>query len=315
MELRGIDFGNVFGASGVQGFFGEGYWYHKPWKRFGLDFSDMTFVAKTVTLLPRKGNMTLTDWHTPKDIFPSCVKVKFWRGLVLNAVGLSNTGLLEILNIGKWQKRTKPFFISLMPVASTAQKRSEELSRMIDMIEILKENFLAPFGLQINLSCPNTEHNPGELIDESASSLEIASALNVPLMPKYSIAFAPVSAVLELNSHPACDAICVSNTLPFGWPGIDWKKTWGGEKSPLEKLGGGGLSGKKLRPLVCEWIERLREAGFSKPINGGGGILCCGDVKCYRDAGVSSVFLGSVASLRPWRVKKIISFANSLKWK
>src|SRR3989344_7751324 len=39
MKLRGIEFGRVWGASGVLGFFGEGYWFHPYLKRFGLDFT------------------------------------------------------------------------------------------------------------------------------------------------------------------------------------------------------------------------------------------------------------------------------------
>jgi len=57
--MRGIDFGPVWGASGVLGFFGEGYWYHRYWKPFGLNFSGVTFVAKTTTLKERSGNMPL----------------------------------------------------------------------------------------------------------------------------------------------------------------------------------------------------------------------------------------------------------------
>ena len=185
---------------------------------------------------------------------------------------------------------------------------------MVDIIGFAKDGFFAPFGLQINLSCPNTGHDPSELIDESAKVLEIASILGVPLMPKYSVASAPIQAIMELNSNLDCDAICVSNTLPFGCKEIDWQKVWGNKTSPLAKLGGGGLSGKTLRPLVCEWIRRLRETGFTKPINGGGGILCSEDVEDYRAAGASSIFLGSVAVLRPWRVKTIINQANSLNW-
>lgn len=314
MELRGIDFGNVLGASGIQGFFGEGYWFHKAWSLFGLDFGGMTFVAKTATFQPCKGNMPLTRHYTPRNLFPMCVKTKLCRGVMLNSIGLSNPGLGALLGTGRWQERTKPFLLSIMPLADTPQRRLEELRIMVETIRFCKEGFSAPFGLQINLSCPNTRHNLHELIGESAKILEIASGLGVPLMPKYSIASAPIQAVLQLNDHPDCDAICVSNTLPFGWVGIDWKRVWGNKISPLAKLGGGGLSGKALRPLVCEWILRLREAGFTKSINGGGGILCTDDVKSYHDVGASSIFLGSVAVLRPWRVKKIINRANGLKW-
>lgn len=316
MKLRGIDFGNVLGASGVQGFFGEGYWFHKPWHRFGLDFTDMTFVSKTATLLSWEGNMPLTKHYTPRNWFPWCVKAKFWRGLMLNSVGLSNPGLGALLGTGKWQKRrTKSFLISIMSLAQTAQKRLEELRIMVEMIGLCKDGFSVPFGLQINLSCPNTGHDPHELIGESAKVLEIASTLGVPVMPKYSIASAPVEAVMQLNNNSNCDAICVSNTLPFGWQGIDWQRVWGSTTSPLANIGGGGLSGKELRPLVCEWIMRLRDAGFTKAINGGGGILCPEDAVYYHGAGASSIFLGSVAVLRPWRVSKIINQANNLEWR
>ncbi|MDO8486234.1 MAG: hypothetical protein Q7S77_00860 [Candidatus Staskawiczbacteria bacterium] len=315
MKLRGIDFGNVWGASGVQGFFGEGYWFHKPWSLFGLDLSNMTFVSKTVTLLSREGNMPLTQYYTPKNMFPRCVRVQLWNGIIINSVGLSNPGLGALLSTDKWQKRAKPFLISIMSLAGTQQKRLEEFRIMVNMIGFYKNSFSAPFGLQINLSCPNTGHNPSELINESAKVLEIASVLDVPLVPKYSIASAPIEAVLQLNDHPDCDAICVSNTLPFGWIGLDWEKVWGSKVSPLVRLGGGGLSGKTLRPLVCEYIARLRNAGFTKPINGGGGILCPGDVNHYHHVDVSSIFLGSIAVLRPWRVKKTINRANILTWR
>lgn len=313
MKLRGIEFGNVLGASGVQGFFGEGYWFHKIWRPFGLNFGGMTFVAKTATFPPHEGNMPLKKDYTPRDMFPKCVKIKPWRGATLNAISLSNPGLEALLKTGKWQERTEPFFISITSLADTLRKRQEEFRAIVGMIAFFKDGFRAPFGLQINLSCPNAGHNPCELIGESAKVLEIVGALGVPIMPKYSVASAPIQAILELDNNPDCHAICVSNAIPFGWPEINWQKAWGSDKSPLAKLGGGGLSGKVLRPLVCDWIKRLRNAGFTKPINGGGGIMRPNDVEHYRDAGASSVFIGSVA-MYPWRVKKIIGRANSLNW-
>lgn len=315
MKLGGIDFGNVFGASGVQGFFGEGYWFHRiPFRR--PDFDGVTFVAKTATLLPRKGNMSLTQKYTPRNPFPRCIRVKLSKEAMLNAVGLSNPGIAALLGTGKWQKIRNPFWISIMSLAETSERRLEELRIMVDILGFCKNDFSAPFGLQINLSCPNTAHDPRELIGESAKVLEIASALGVPLMPKYSIASAPIKTIAELSNHPACDAICVSNTLPFGWKEVDWKTAWGSNESPMKKYGGGGgLSGKTLRPLVCEWIARLRDTGFTKPINGGGGILCPMDVVDYHHAGASSIFLGSVAVLHPRRMTAIINWANNLDWR
>ncbi len=314
MKLRDIEFGNVMGASGVQGFFGEGYWFHQPWRALGLSFKGMTFVAKTATPQLQLGNMPLSKKFTPKELFPSCVKIKIRKGLMLNAVGLSNPGLKVFLEAGKWQSRTRPFFISITSLANTSNQRIEEIKQMTDLLGQYQHDFKAPFGIQINLSCPNTGHDPKVLIGESSKVLDILSALDVPLMPKYSIASAPIPAMMELEQHPQCDAICVSNTIGFGLPQIDWKKTWGTTTSPLAHLGGGGISGKVLKPLVCQWIKDIREAGFTKPIHGGGGILGIEDVHDFHHAGASSIFIGSVASLRPWRVRRIIDCANGLFW-
>lgn len=313
MKLRGIEFGNVLGASGVQGFFGEGYWFHNAWHQLGLDFSGMTFVSKTVTLLPSEGNMPLTSRHTPKEWIPRCVKVLPLSGVMVNAVGLSNPGLEAVLHTGRWQARKEPFLISIMPIEDSLLRRKEELRLFVKMFESYKDHFSAPFGLQINLSCPNIKLDHSKLMLESADVLDIIDALGVPIMLKYSVASAQSQIVAGLNNHPACDAICVSNTLPFTWDGVG-QRAWGTPVSPLANLGGGGISGSVLRPLVCNWIARLREAGFTKPVNGGGGILCHEDVRHYHNAGASSIFLGSVATLRPWRVRGIIKQATSLDW-
>lgn len=314
MKLREIDFGNILGASGVQGFFGEGYWFHKLCRLLGWSLDDITFVSKTATLLSREGNMELKADYTPRDLFPDCVKVKARKGVMLNSVGLSNPGLGALLGTGKWQKRTKPFLISLMSLAKTPEQRFQEMILMVELLRFCRDDFAAPFGLQINLSCPNTGHNPAKLIDEAAKMIEIAGRLGVPVMPKFSIATASIEALVELGKHPSCNAICVSNTLPFGWEGIDWQKVWGTTTSPLAHIGGGGLSGKQLRPLVCAYITRLREAGITKPINGGGGIFSAADVRKFYRAGANSIFIGSVASLRPWQIKPIINQTNNLIW-
>lgn len=314
MKLRGIDFGNVWGASGVQGFFGEGYWFHRlPF--IGADFEGMTFTSETATLYSNQGNMPLTANYEPKEFFPPCIKVKPFKKLALNAKGLSNPGLIVLLGKNKWQQRTEPFVVSITSLARTPAGRLDECKAIREIFEVYKEDFCSRFCLQPNLSCPNTKHDPEELIDESADTLEVLSDLEFPQVPKYSIASAPIKAIMKLNNNPHCDGICVSNTLPFGWEGVDWQKVWGSKKSPLAKLGGGGLSGKALCPLVCEWIMRLRDAGFTKPINGGGGILSCQDVDQYYRAGASSVFLGSIAFLRPRRVQRVIRYANSLTWR
>src|SRR5271157_6436210 len=103
MKLRGIEFGNVFNASGARGFNGEGYWFHSLWRWFGLDYTGSTFTAKTTTLMLRPGNMPVDAKGRMLGWLPDCIVVKPWAGVALNAVGLSGPGILALVE--QWQKR------------------------------------------------------------------------------------------------------------------------------------------------------------------------------------------------------------------
>ncbi|MEK7078406.1 MAG: hypothetical protein AAB911_02450, partial [Patescibacteria group bacterium] len=113
---------------------------------------------------------------------------------------------------------------------------------------------------------------------------------------------------VDIANHSACDAICISNTIPWGQlpDRIDWEGLFGSKISPLAHLGGGGLSGKPLLPLVIDWITKARRVGLRKHINAGGGILSIKDGMKVFMAGADSISLGSIAFLRPWRVEGII---------
>ena len=312
MILRGIDFGPICAASGVQGFFGEGYWYHRILKPFGLDFGGCTFVAKTATLKPRKGNMPLRLDYTPAELKPSCIKVYPWEASVINAVGLSNPGFEALFNTRKWQRRTRPFFLSFMAVSATIEERLEETREFVKLFQKYLKDFSAPVGLQVNESCPNAKIQHDSLVEEARQRLDILSELNIPLMPKLNLLVSVRDAVRIMN-HPACDALCITNTLPWKqipWPyteTVNWTK-FSQNGSPLEQIdkNGGGLSGRPLLEFVADWLNLARLEGFRKPIHAGGGILYPKDVDYLKRQGANSVFIGSVAILRGWRVQSII---------
>lgn len=311
MKIHSIDFGPIFDASGVEGFFGEGYAHHKFLRPLGLNFNGCTFVAKTTTLNARAGNMPMKeDGITPKEWKPKCIKIYFRKGIMLNAVGLSGPGARALFETNRWQKRNVPFFLSFMSVENTAEARIDELKKFISLFASYLPEFLAPVGLQINYSCPNVGLNPNELIEEVKAGLSIASALDIPLMPKFNV-LAPIEAIKEISEESRCDAICFSNTIPWGKlpERINWKKLFGSDVSPLAEFGGGGLSGWPLFLLVVERMAEARKIGIKKPINAGAGIHCTKNVDVLHNAGASSVFIGSVVNLRPWRVKKIIDQA------
>jgi dihydroorotate dehydrogenase len=314
MKLRGIEFGPVIGASGVNGWYGEGYPYHRLLHLVpGFTFEGVTLTAKTTTLEKRAGNMPLRkDGITPREIKPASIIVRPGAGVVLNAVGLSGPGLQFLLDLGRWQKIEKPFLLSFMSTGATREERLEELRAAVEILKVELPKFKAPVGLQINFSCPNTGHAQDELMKDIHESLAVASVLNIPLVPKISVLIPPDKAG-EIMQDPNCDAIAVSNSIPWSdVPDNVRKVFFQTTKSPLEKFGGGGVSGKYLLPLVVEWIRQFKKFSEDKPIIGGGGILRPRDVNMLVEAGATAVSPGSVVMLRPWNMKRIIKRAEEL---
>lgn len=327
MRLNGTEFGPVWGASGVQGWFGEGYRHHRWLGPLGPDFTGVTFVAKTTTLDARIGNMPLRPDWTPAETMPACIKVSPGKGFVLNAVGLSGPGAYALLARHRWQEQRAPFFISFMSVAPSCAARLDETERFARMLMEHLPGFSGAFGLQVNFSCPNVGLDPSGLLGEVREALDVLAPLGIPLVPKFNVLLAPEAAV-RLGEHPHCAAICVSNTVPYGkmpedipWRDLFGRRVYGAKKgdvvpSPLGELGGGGLSGRPLFPLVRRWVNAYKKAGGTTPLNAGGGILHVSDVDRLVDEGLDlrhdSIFVGSVAILRPWRVRSIARHAHQL---
>ena len=324
MQMRGVEWGNVFNASGARGFQREGYWFHRLARFAGLRYDGATFVTKTTTLMPRRGNMDLDEQLRPLHLVPDCIVVKPLRGVVLNAVGLSGPGARVLID--RWrhadlkEKKQKGQFlgqmvVSFMAVERTMQDRITEAASFLTMFEpFVKDNGTSFTALQLNFSCPNTAIDHGaELATEVKAVLDKAAGLGVPIMLKLNALVAPEEAC-ALASHEACDAVVCSNTIPWGKlpDRIDWHGLFGSVHSPLVKYGGGGLSGKPLLPIVEQWIRAAMKCGMRKPIVGGGGILSKRAAYRLIDAGASAVELGSVSILRPWRVAGIIAAVNEV---
>ena len=323
MTFREINFSDAIAASGAMGNFSEGYWYSRLEEKVGLlDKKGLGFVSKTATLNARRGNTPFVydeNYFSPVEIKPKSIIVDAVNKNVLNAVGLGNPGLKAFLKTGHWQNMTEPFWISIMSIAVTPEERMKEMEDMVNLLIEEKPNFKAPFGIQINLSCPNTGHDTCGLSTEANDMVNIVAKLDVPIMAKFSIATSSIDNLLELEKNQNLDAICLSNTIPYNWEPdpmifdhpLLWKKPFG-EKSPLEYMGGGGISGDVIKPFVLEFISKLRKAGFQKHINGGGGIMQASDVDLYKESGADSIFFGSVIMVRPWAVKGIIERAKNI---
>jgi len=308
-------FGPVWDSAGVRGFSREGYWYHKYVP--GLSFEGSIFVTKTVTTWRNRGNTPLTSAHEPRELFPKSVIPYFQKDMVLNSAGLSNPGFMAFLNPKSWFSITDPFFISFTPIEDEDDRRVEiEVRQFIDTLKrALDEKRFASkqIALQLNLSCPNSG-DYRKLIEKARAILDELSRLGIPIVVKLNLLVKPEAAA-EIATHPACTGLCTSNSIPFGevLPESWWRENFG-HSSPLAKRGftNGGLSGAPLRNEVIAWIRQFRRFDTETYINAGGGILQPCDVDMLRDEGADSVFIGSVAILRPWRVRSIIQRAHEI---
>lgn len=315
MELKGVDFGHVFASAGAHGFVGEGYPYDKwpPWR--WADDGGTTFVSKTVTLRPRMGNMMLKkDGLTPAEFKPKCIVVRYKSEAVLNAVGLSNLGAEYYFRLGLWQKMNRPFFISFASIGDEAECKTQ-VREFAVMLKSHLPNFAAPVGLELNYGCPNVGQSHHDLIKQVKGDLDIVGRLGIPVMPNFGPLVEPVTAA-KIAEHPACDAISIANSIPWGLCPelIKWKEIFGSDVSPLEDLGGGALSGKPIFPVVERWLEKARSGRFTKPVVIGGGITSefAAEMVLRRGFGfVKAVKLGVVRIVRPWRVRGIIDLVNS----
>ncbi len=311
MTLRGVPFHNVMNASGARGFFGETNSFQWPTAQ-KPDWTGSTLVAKTTTLEKRAGNMPFkADGLTAKEARPGCIVVNDNDEVVLNAVGLSGPGVKYLLDDGRWQAMTEPFFVSYMSTLPTATERLEELKQFVALLKPRLKEFKSQIGLQINFSCPNVGLHLEDLFNEVEEAFTRANVLGVPLVPKFNILLPPDQAV-ELLQNSGWDAVCVFNTIPWGQQGetIQWNSLFNSSTSPLSDIGGGGLSGKPTFKLGLAWIKEVRKLGLTKPIIGGAGILSVDDAKQTFEAGVDAINFGSVAILHPVRVSQIIEYTK-----
>jgi len=303
----------VFNASGARNFFGEGFPFHKAWRLLGMTWENTTFISKTTTLEPRKGNMPLKDdGVTPKQFKPSCIVVNFRKGLVLNAVGLSGPGANCLFERGEWQRWPKPLLLSFMAVSATKEERLEELDHFVSLFKRYLP-FASPVGLQINYSCPNVGLHLDDLYNEIGLGFDLADQLRIPLIAKFNPTI-PASLVIDIARFKICDAVSLTNTVPWGQCAdkIPWEKLFGRETSPLAHLGGGGLSGPPVLPIVINLIKQCIEGGIAKPIMGGNGVQSGADAQAVINAGASGIELGIIGIVRPQRMRETIECANKM---
>lgn len=182
-----------------------------------------------------------------------------------NKLGLPNPGIL----VGV--KKT-----ALNEILSIGELESGDFKKIIEIVSDDQ-------SLEINLSCPNVEHDTNLSWDDTR--LFTSSSKRKYCIVKVS----PLTTIDELKfliEEIGFKQIHCCNTLP---------------------VKEGGLSGKTLRPYVNKMINIIRENwGDSIEIIAGGGVENIQHVDDYLTLGADHISLGTIC-FTPWRVKTLIN--------
>ncbi|MDO5307922.1 MAG: dihydroorotate dehydrogenase [Planctomycetia bacterium] len=229
-------------------------------------------VPKTVTVLPRPGNVT-----------PRTAEVT--AGL-LNSIGLDNDGIDDFC------EKKMPFLRSLeRPIfVSIAAKQLEDCQILAEKLNDLP----GVTAVELNVSCPNVSGgvdygaNP-KLCEQMTSALR--RYLRLPFSVKLSPNVTDVAEIAKAAEAGGADMISAVNTC-FGLA-IDWRK-----RKPLLGKGCGGFSGPAIKPIALRCVWQVAQA-VKIPIIGIGGIASVDDVMDYLVAGATAVQIGTANFYKP----------------
>ncbi len=326
----------VIASSGMMGFFGEGYPYHKILYPFKIAFKGITFQSKTATadLNGRLGNMDMKeDWLTPKDFKPTCLSADIFFAVGVNNISLTNMGLKKLLEKNIWQNMEGEVHLSIMLLGKTSEERMTEAHFIAECFMREKKKFKASkVFLHWNISCPNTGHDAQkDFLESFHDEYLMLAQIGWPIMLKVGWQF-PFEVAREIQKLDRIYGFVAINTIPFDELPEEDKSMFFHENyntahypplklyiSPLDKhqnsfrvKGRGGVSGKPIRRHALNWIKGARKCGITKPIIGGGGILNPYNVWQFKKAGATAISPGSITFLRPWNLLLVVLTAKFL---
>ena len=253
----------------ASGTFGYGTEYAKVFdiQRLGA------IVTKTTTLAVRRGNLPQRIEETPAGM--------------LNSIGLQNIGVAALRRdlapvYATWKV---PVVASIM--GFTAGEYAEVAARL--------EGADGFAGLELNLSCPNTERGGIEFGQDPASAAEVVRGVQrvttLPIIAKLTPNVADPRLVARAVVDAGADALCVGNTLQA--MAIDIER-----RRPVIGATFAGLSGPALKPVALRQVYQIA-ADLDVPIIGCGGISTATDALEFIMAGATAVQVGTATFANP----------------
>lgn len=275
VDIGGITIRNpVMPASGPFGY-GEEYSQSIDLQKLGA------LVTKTTTNEPRLGNPQPRIWET--------------AGGMINTIGLQNPGVIAVIQekIPFLRQSEVPTIVS---IGGDTENEYMSLACIFDNIEGIS-------GLEINISCPNTEKGMA-FGQDSKLTFEVVSRVrevtSLPLITKLTpnVGIVNIVTIAKAAVEAGTNAVSLINTFQAKAKvknGPD-TGTW------IE----GGLSGPAIKPVALSMVSQVANACLGVPIIGMGGITCVQDAIEFLEVGASAVAIGTANFRNPKVMEEII---------
>ena len=256
-----------------------------------------TNFAKSSTYKKHKGNFFLYKPWTWKYI------QRFWSNGLLNAYGLTNPGVAANARAIALAREAG---YSVIPNFYPQFAKGRDLAIKETVLAVAKYKsclvgkFYQGFSvLELNLSCPNAKEKIQENMEDALACVKAirAACPDLRLIGKISIMHPHEFAQELINA--GVDIIHSINSIPYVLVCPQ------GPPSPLQAVGGGGVSGGPAYRLAFKYNKRLRQR-IKAPIIMGCGVMYPENAEGYFDIGADAVSLCSVCRLDPKEAIKII---------
>jgi len=239
-------------------------------------------VTKAVSLAPRKGN--------------AAPRVAEFDGGMLNAIGLANPGVEEVLaNELPWlASHVSRARVIVNIVGDRAEDFAAVIERLADAAPIA--------AYELNVSCPNVKAGGMEFGADPSALRNVVSlaraATTRPLFVKLSPTLADIGGAARIAADAGANAISVVNTLPGLVVDVEARR-------PRIGFGSGGASGAALLPVGVLATHRVRRA-VALPILGVGGVTTASDALQYIIAGASLIGMGTATMRDPRAPERLV---------
>ncbi len=230
------------------------------------------FVAKSLTLEPRTGNLPPRIVETPAGM--------------LNAIGLENVGV-EAFVAEKLPALPEGVPVIASVFGTEPDQYAEVCKRLSGVPRVS--------GLEINASCPHVKSGGIEFGQNPALLAGLVGATrratSLPLLVKLSPNVTSIAEMARVCEAEGADAVALINTLQALEVDVETRR-------PVLRNVLGGLSGPAIRPVALRMVWQAARA-VSIPICGIGGIATAEDAVKFLLCGATAVQVGTANYLNP----------------